>query len=70
MQIVLVQDYDFYRCRKRKQEIPIIARRWGFFLDRDFEVFGSISVSVYFIHEQIKGNMLALSELQILISKT
>ena len=41
-----------------------------FFLDRDFEVFGSISVSVYFLHEQIKGNMLALSELQILISKT
>ena len=41
-----------------------------FFLDRDLEVFGSISVSVYFVHEQIKGNMLALSELQILISKT
>ena len=49
-----------------KKFLSLLDVGFFIFLDRDFEVFGSISVSVYFLHEQIK----ALSELQILISKT
>ena len=32
------------------------------FLDWAFEVFGCISVSIRFVREQIKGNMLVLLE--------